>query len=309
MGHVPMQVIKDVLPLVKNGGPTMIKNVVKNLMKKVTMNDGTAIAGHVVLITGGSNGVGRLMAEECARRGAKAVIIWGFTQHRIDDTVARLQQMRCTAKGYQVDVSNREAVKAAAKQVLDEFGQVDILVHSAGVVSGAPLLELSDEAIDRTLGINLNGLFYVTREFLPGMVARDHGHIITLSSAAGTIGPALMTDYAASKWGARGFMESLRNELAKNKSAVKTLTVCPYYISTGMFDGVKTRIPLLLPILKPQEVSDKIIACIESGQQEVFMPPLVKYTSLMRVLPTHWFDAMANFLGINNGMNEFTGRK
>lgn len=309
MGHVPMQVIKDVLPLVKSGGPTMIQNVMKNLMKKAAMNDGTAIAGHVVLITGGSNGVGRLIAEECARRGAKAVIVWGFTQHRIDDTVARLQQMRCTAKGYQVDVSDRDAVKAAAKQVLDEFGQVDILVHSAGVVSGAPLLELSDEAIDRTLGVNLNGLFYVTREFLPGMVERDHGHIVTLSSAAGTIGPAKMTDYAGSKWAARGFMESLRNELAKEDSAVKTLTVCPYYISTGMFDGVKTRIPQLLPILKPEEVSDKIIECIESGQQELFMPPLVRFTSLLRVLPTRWFDAITNFLGINDGMNDFTGRK
>ena len=97
MGHVPMQVIKDALPLLKNGGPAMVENAVKNLIKKISPTDGTAISGRVVLITGGSSSVGRLIAEECARRGAKAVIIWDDNQDSLDETVARLTKMRCKA--------------------------------------------------------------------------------------------------------------------------------------------------------------------------------------------------------------------
>lgn len=301
MGHVPVQVIKDVLPLVKDGGPTMLKNVIKNFVKKVTMDSGTAIAGHVVLITGGAEGVGRLIGEECARRGAKAVLVWDSAQQPIDDAVARLQKMRCASKGYQVNVADREAVQAAAARVLEEFGRVDILVNAASVLSAASMLDLTDEAIDRTLGVNLKSLLYVTRAFLPGMVERNHGHVVTVSSAAGAVGPATLSDYAATKWGARGFMESLRNELAKDAAGVKALTVCPYYVSQGMPTGIKTRFPQLLPVATPEDVADKTVACITSGQQELFLPPLVKYFTLLRLFPTHWYDAVADLLGVNSG--------
>lgn len=306
--NVPTQLIKDALPLAKKGAPSMVKTMLRDLFNNLAGNDGTAIAGNRVLITGGSNGIGRLMAEECARRGASAVIVWGYTPARIDATVERLQQMKCNAKGYRVDVSDVDQVKTAAKEVLKDFGGADILINCAGVVSGAPLLELADEDIDRTLAINVRALFSVTREFLPGMMERNSGHVITIASAAGTIGPAKMTDYAGSKWAARGFMESLRNELKKSGSKVKTLCVNPFYIDTGMFEGVKTKVPFLLPILKEQEVSDRVIASIEGGAPELFMPTLVKFTALLRVLPANWFDFCMNLLGINDTMNEFTGR-
>lgn len=305
---VATQLIKDALPLVKKGGPGMIKTIFRDLFNSIAGNEGSSIAGNRVLITGGSNGIGRLMAEECARRGASAVIVWGYTPARIDAAVERLEQMKCKTKGYRVDVSDVDQVKAAAKEVLNDFGGVDILINSAGVVSGAPLLELSDSQIDRTLNINVRALFSVTREFLPGMLERNYGHIVTIASAAGTIGPAKMTDYAGSKWAARGFMESLRNELKKMGSDVKTLCVNPFYIDTGMFEGVKTKVPFLLPILKEEAVADKVIASIEGGAPELFMPIIVKFTALLRVLPAHWFDAAMNLLGINDTMNEFTGR-
>lgn len=119
------------------------------------------------------------------------------------------RKMRCASKGYQVNVADwGVAIQAAAAQVLEEFGRVDILVNAASVLSAASMLDLTDEAIDRTLGVNLKSSFYVTRAFLPGMVECNHGHVVTVSSAAGAVGPATLSD-GATKWGARGFMESL----------------------------------------------------------------------------------------------------
>ena len=151
------------------------------------------------------------------------------------------------AQAFACDVSDREQVYARADEVRAAAGDVDVLVNNAGVVSGRPLLELSDEAIERTFGVNTLALFWTTRAFLPAMKARGSGHVVTVASAAGLIGTARETDYAASKFAAVGFNEALRQELRRGASGVRTTVVCPYYIDTGMFKGVKTRFPFLLP--------------------------------------------------------------
>mmetsp|Transcript_39481 Transcript_39481/g.35251 ORF Transcript_39481/g.35251 Transcript_39481/m.35251 type:complete len:95 (-) Transcript_39481:240-524(-) len=94
------------------------------------------------------------------------------------------------------------------------------------------------------------------------MIAKNKGHIVTIASNAGLVGVCGLADYCASKFGAVGFDESLRMELRKIKSNVKTTCICPYYIDTGMFDGVKTRFPLLFPILKPNYVARRICNAI-----------------------------------------------
>lgn len=269
---------------------------------------GTSFSGKTVLITGGTSGMGLIMAKECVRRGAEAVIIWDIA--RLDETVAALEEMGGKAKGYQVNVASLEDVNTKAEQTLKDFGHVDILIQSAGVVSGRSLLDLTDEQIDRCIAINLRGVFSVTRAFLPSMKARNSGNIAVISSAAGTVGPAKQTDYCATKWGVRGMLESLRNELRKEKSDVKILTIYPFYVNTGMFEGAKTKVPLLFPILDQTDVAMKILGAIEKGKAELFLPPLVQYaTSLMRVFPTHWYDTVSTWLGINSSMDDFIGRK
>ena len=95
------------------------------------------------------------------------------------------------------------------------------------------------------------------------MVARGSGHIVTVASAAGLIGSPRETDYAASKFAAVGFNEALRMELKRSAPGVKTTVVRPFYVDTGMFAGVKTRFPLLLPILKEDDVTERILRAVQ----------------------------------------------
>jgi all-trans-retinol dehydrogenase (NAD+) len=175
------------------------------------------------------------------------------------------------------------------------------------VVTGKPLLEATEAEIRRTFEVNTLAGYWTTRAFLPGMLARRSGLVVTIASAAGLVGVARQTDYAASKWAAIGFTESLRGELTG--TGVGTLVVAPFYIDTGMFDGVKTRFPVLLPILKEAAAAGKILDAIERGRQQLVMPPMVRTVPWLRVLPVRAFDAVANFFGINHSMDEFRGRQ
>ena len=260
--------------------------------------------GARVLVTGGGSGLGRLLACGAAQRGAAEVIVWDISEERAAATVAIIQKHGCAASSMMVDVTDEAGVVAAGEAV----GGIDILINNAGVVSGRPLLDNSPSSIERTLQVNLHSLFWVTRAFLGGMIDRNWGCVVTVSSAAGLVGPARMTDYSASKFGAFGFNEALRNELRQQGSHVHTLIVAPYYMSTGMFDGVKTRFPILLPILRPTKVAVSTLDAIESGRSVLQLPWFVNSLALLRLLPVKVLDVVADFFGINHGMDDFHGR-
>ena len=265
---------------------------------------GLALRGAVVLITGGGAGIGRQMAVRAARAGAD-VRIWDrdATAARavVEEITSRGGRARCTV----LDITDRSAVASAA---LAE-GRVDVVINNAGVVTGTELLETSDEAIARTYEVNTLAPYWVTRAFLPAMIERQHGRIVMIASAAGLVGVAKQTDYSASKFAAVGFTESLRAELRRAGSGVSTLLVCPFYIDTGMFDGVRSRVPFLLPILRQGEVAAKVLRAVESGRQVLMLPPLVRLVPVLRVLPTPIFDAVMDLLGVNETMTHFTGRR
>ena len=122
-------------------------------------------------------------------------------------------------------------------------------------MSGKDFLELPDDKIEATFDINVLSLFWTGKAFLPSMIQRNRGHIVTIASASGLIGVARLADYASSKWAAVGFDESLRAELSKVAPGVMTTVVCPFYINTGMFRGVRSRFPFLLPILEEDDVA------------------------------------------------------
>ena len=176
------------------------------------------------------------------------------------------------------------------------------------MVYGRALLELTPEQIERTLRVNVLALFWVTRAFLPDMMARGSGHVVTVASAAGLMGVPRQTDYAASKHAAVGFDESLRLELRRAAPGVVTTVVCPFYIDTGMFAGVQTRFPWLLPILKEDKAADAIVRGIQLNRRQVIMPLMVRSLPLMRLLPVAAFDRLADFFGITASMDEFVGR-
>lgn len=273
------------------------------MARKLRGTRGYRLAGARVLITGGGSGLGRLMAVSAAGRGAE-VIVWDLSAKAGEGTVAEIRAAGGSATAAVVDVTDREAVYRQAAGT----DPIDVVINNAGVVSGARLLDIPDESIERTLDVNVLALYWVTKAFLAGMIERGHGSVVTIASAAGLVGVARQTDYSASKWAAVGFMESLRNELRADGHRINTLTVCPFYIDTGMFAGVQTRFPKLLPILDPDEVTTRVIDAIESGQPQLVLPPLVRTLPTLRVLPARVFDRVMDALGVNRTMDHFTGR-
>ncbi|WP_420096941.1 SDR family oxidoreductase [Brevibacterium sediminis] len=268
------------------------------------MTRGTKIAGNRILITGAGSGIGRLMALDAAARGAAEVIIWDLSNERGDAVRTEVEAAGTRARSFTLNVGDADQVAAMAEQT----GQIDILVNCAGIVSGKKLLDMEEAAIRRLYDVNTFALYWTTQAFLPGMIERDRGSVVTIASAAGLTGVARQTDYSASKWAAVGFTESLRGELRADGSRVNTLAVCPFYINTGMFKGVQTKFPRLLPILEENDVATRVLDSVESGREQLVMPSLVRLVPGARLLPTRAFDKVMDFLGVNQTMDHFTGR-
>lgn len=263
-----------------------------------------ALSGSRVLITGGASGLGRQLAVQSAAKGAH-VVIWDMNLVNAKKVVAEIQKAGGSAEAHQVDITDRLAVNKLALKV----GAVDVLFNNAGVVSGDWFLDLNPDSIERTYRVNVLSLYWMTQAFLPAMVQSGRGCVVTISSASGMLGVAKLTDYAASKFAAFGFMESLRSELRMKRSSVNTLTVCPHYIGTGMFDGVQTKFPWLLPILDEAKVAAKILRSVEKGKAMLVMPKFVHVIPVVRVLPIRAFDRITDFFGVNRTMDNFRGRK
>lgn len=266
------------------------------------------ISGRNALITGGTSGIGRLMALKMASLGAN-VAVYGRSGERLEAITDEIRRdTGGVARGFVCDVSDRERVYEAAGEVDAALGPVDILVNNAGVVFGKRLLELADEEIEATMAANVLGLYWVTRSILPQMISG--GHIATIASVAGMVGVSKQTDYSASKHAARGFAESLRMELARDgRHEIKTTLVNPYFVDTGMFEGVKTPFPRLLPILKPEDVANRAVEAIARDKTELTMPPLARLLPALRILPTPLFDRVVERFGVNSSMEDFAGRK
>jgi len=265
------------------------------------------IKGKLVLITGGASGMGRFMAFDFARRGAR-VVVWDLRQNDLKALEAEAAGEQLSITGMVCDVSSSTAVYDKAKLVLKNHGPVDLLVNNAGVVSGKSLLETPDDKIERTMAVNTLALFWTTKAFLPAMLQQKSGHVVTISSAAGVIGVRGLADYCASKFAAVGFDEALRMELRSMKSPVKTTVICPFFTDTGMFKGVKTRFPLLLPILKPETAVKRMVKAILRNRKRLIMPRFAFTALLLRIFPLGVLDAVADFFGISHAMDDFTGR-
>lgn len=268
----------------------------------------TPVRGAVVLVTGAASGIGALVAVQAAHRGARAVVLWDLDLPAAQDVATRVQAAGATCLAQRVDLRDAQEVEAAGRVVLERLGRVDVLVNSAGVVTGRRFEDLSEEDVARTFDVNILALYRVVRCFLPGMRTRDRGCVVTIASAAGLVGVARQTDYSASKFAAVGFMESLRSELRRSGSHVRTLVVAPYYVSTGMFAGVRTRVPLLLPVLEPGRVASQVLDSVERGDARRILPWFANAVLLVKALPVPVADAITDLFGISTTMDTFTGR-
>jgi len=283
-------------------------NVLQKVYARVTRK---SVKGEVVLITGAASGLGRRMAIKFAALGAK-LVLWDVNEAGLSEVAKKITESGGTASTYKCDISKKENVYSTAAKVKADAGRVDILINNAGIVHGKSILadDWSDEKAELTMAINTNAHFWTCRAFLRDMAKRNHGHLVTIASAAALQGPPALADYAASKFGAYGFNESVRRELLKEgKTGVHTTVVCPFYINTGMFEGVKSSFPLL-PILDEEYVCQSIVDAVLENTPFIGLPWLIHYSHLLiAVTPTILSDKLLMAVGVASSMDSFIGRK
>jgi len=210
------------------------------LMNEYGMNPfKKSLKGDHVFLTGAGSGIGQGMAIKFGKLGCK------LSLSDINMDGLKLTQDLCVKAGISVDqicifvcdVSSGSSIKEGAEKARAAFGEVTILINNAGIVSGKNTSELSDAMIDRTLQVNTISHLHTIKEFLPGMIAKKRGHIVSIASMAGHCGLPGLSDYCASKYGAVAIDECVRLELIKegHSGYIKTTCICPYFISTGMF--------------------------------------------------------------------------
>lgn len=263
----------------------------------------------VLLITGGASGIGYEMGRLALEDGAKHLIIWDINEESSQKVVQEFKSAGYSASYSIVNIGNADEVKETAKKELESYGTVDFLINNAGVVTGKLFQNHSYHEIKTTFDVNILGMMYVTRAFLPNMIENGIGNIVNIASAAGLTPNPNMTVYASSKWAAVGWSESLRIELEQESTQIKVLTVMPSYINTGMFDGVKA--PLLVPFLDPIDISKRILSASQKGKILLKAPFMVKLTPILRgILPARVFDFLAGrVFKVYESMSTFKGRK
>jgi len=269
------------------------------------------VSGGVVLVTGAAMGMGRLYALRAAREGAGVVILWDVDADGLAKTAAEVTALGARAVVRQVDLADRTAIAEAAAAGAAE-GPLTLLVNNAGIVRGALFWDHSPERdIALTMDINALAPMYVTRAFLPDMMA-DAGRprrILNIASAAGTVSNPRMSVYAASKWAVIGWSDSLRLELEQQGFGhLKVTTFCPSYISTGMFDGARG--PLLTPLMTPEDAVDRAWRATIAGKPQLIAPATAQLGKVLRgLLPVRAWDFVGGkVFGIYSTMDKFTGR-
>jgi NAD(P)-dependent dehydrogenase (short-subunit alcohol dehydrogenase family) len=263
------------------------------------------VRGKTALVTGGAFGMGLLWCDRFAADGAR-LVIWDINRENLDRAVEDYSRRGIKVWGHIVDVSDFEAVREMAKKVQDDTGGVDILVNNAGIVHSNFFLETPYEHLAATVDVDLKGVMWCSKAFLPHMIDQNSGHIINIASLAGYVGVPRMPAYAAAKWGVLGLTESLRLEVntVLGIKGVKFTLVCPSFVDTGMFSGAKP--PRFTSILKPKDVVDASYAAFKSDRYRVNIPWLTEVVGRYRgVLPIGVFDFLFGLVGGMNSMNDW----
>lgn len=212
------------------------------------------------LITGGSRGLGKATAIAFAKEGIN-VAITGRNEALLQEVVTEIKSYGVESMYASFDVTNREDVKAGVASITQFFPKIDILVNNAGIAKFGTFLEMDEQDWITILNTNVLGMYYITKEILPLMVAQNEGDIFNVSSTAGLAGNPTTSAYSASKFAVIGMSESLMKEVRKNNIRVTTLT--PSTIASdmskelGLTDGNPER------VLQPEDFAELIVATMK----------------------------------------------
>lgn len=267
------------------------------------------ISGKRVLITGAGQGMGKLMAFRFAEEGA-FVVATDLKPSLLKELEEEAQRRHLTSLlTAPLDVTKPEEMGALRNRLEKELGGIDILVNNAGVVFGGPFLETPLELHTLTFSVNLVGLMQMTHVFLPLLLRQPEGAVVNMASASGFIALPYASTYASSKWGVIGFSDSLRAELrALKRHHIRVIAICPSYVNTGMFAGVRP--PKQIGLLRPETVVEEVIRAVVKEKEEVYVPRVVRLAPFFRgILPKRWFEWVCYKLGIYGSMKTWQGRR
>jgi 3-oxoacyl-[acyl-carrier protein] reductase len=208
--------------------------------------------GRVAIITGGSRGIGRAIAELMASRGADLVIADYQFELAKNSASEISKQTDQKVIAVEVDVSNLEMAQTMAKTVLNEFGKIDILVNNAGITRDDLLMRMKESDWDDVININLKGAWNCSKAVLRPMMKARYGRIVNISSVSGQAGQAGQTNYSASKAGLIGLTKAMAREVASRGIAVNA--VAPGFIPTALTNDL------------PNDLKDYILSATPMGR-------------------------------------------
>jgi short-subunit dehydrogenase len=221
------------------------------------------LGGRTVLLTGATGGLGHAIARALARRGATLVV----TGRRADVLEPLAAELRGRALACDLSAPDGPA------RLVEAAGPVDVLVANAGVPASGVIGSFSVEQIDRALAVNLRAPLVLARLLADGMAARGGGHVVFVNSLSGKAGAAGSSVYAATKFGLRGYAQSIREDLRPQRIGVSS--VFPSFIrDAGMFHDSGARLPWYVALKSPEDVAGAVVRAIEHDRSEIDVAPL-----------------------------------
>ena len=189
------------------------------------------LKGKIVLVTGGSRGIGRSIARAFAARGSQ-VVLTGRTQATLESVAEEIHRLGGKALPLTCDVTHKEQVEALKDKVTSQLGPVQVLINNAGIAPAAGFLEMADNLWEEVLRVNLTGTYYCSKVFLPEMIASRWGRIINIASIVAKVAYSHTSAYTTSKHAVLGLTRALALEMAR--SGVTVNAICPGYVETDL---------------------------------------------------------------------------
>lgn len=219
------------------------------------------LKGKKAIITGGSRGLGKATAIAFANQGID-VAITGRNEADLKETVAELKALGVNATYATFDIGNYEEVKKGIQEIMNTFNTVDILVNNAGIAAFGSFLEMDVNQWQSIIQTNVMGMYYVTKEVLPYLIANNQGDIFNVSSTAGLAGNPNTSAYSASKFAVIGMSESLMKEVRKNNIRVCTLTPSTIASDMSIQLGIASK-DTTETVLQPEDFAELIVSALQ----------------------------------------------
>jgi NADP-dependent 3-hydroxy acid dehydrogenase YdfG len=191
------------------------------------------LKGKIAIVTGASSGIGEATARKLAENGVKVVVV-ARRKDRLNALVKEIENNKGTALAIEADITDKSACQDVVKQVLSEWGKLDILINNAGVMLLGPTDQAPLAEWEQMIQVNLLGLLYMTYAAMPSMRSQKSGHLVNISSVAGRTVRAGSAVYNATKWGVNAFTEALRQELVEAKTGIRTTLIEPGAVETEL---------------------------------------------------------------------------